>query len=117
MATIKTAPRAAGVPQSSVIKMSDFASVVPTYLQHFVFAGYVDDASLSASKVDMPNLVSYLTGALQGSIGGGASTGGSSSLNVVTKSTESSRNLSLQTGNLYVFNSTSYSPPTLSLMV
>lgn len=117
MATIKTAPRAAGVPQSSVIKMSDFASVVPTYLQHFVFAGYVDDASLSASKVYMPNLVSYLTGALQGSIGGGASTGGSSSLNVVTKSTESSWNLSLQTGNLYVFNSTSYSLPTLSLMV
>lgn len=117
MATIKTTPRATAVTTSGVIKMSDFASVVPTYLQHFVFTGYVDDASLSASKVDMPNLVSYLTGALQGSIGGGTSPSGSLGLNVVTKSTESSWNLSLQTGNLYVFNSTSYSLPTLSLMV
>ena len=117
MATIKTTPRATAVTTSSVIKMSDFASVVPTYLQHFVFTGYVDDASLSASKVDMPTLVSYLTGALQGSIGGGPSGGGTSSLNVVTKSTESAWNLSLQTGNLYVFNSTEYNFPDLTLSV
>ena len=117
MATIKTAPRATAVTTSGVIKMSDFASVVPTYLQHFVFTGYVDDASLSASKVDMPNLVSYLTGALQGSIGGGTSPSGSLGLNVVKKSTESVWNLALQTGNLYVFDSTEYNFPDLTLSV